>query len=215
MVFDKDHDGKDSNEGEDYSDYEPSDSLFVVDTPSVAENIRDPLQSRITNMFRFFSKTKQDQKEEGSSQNDTPTAATSTVTKLGGDGHKSGYTTSKGKQNVHTIGTSSSLTQSDHSNLDSASVTHIGEKVSPSCLGTWYSACGTSLQFMVFYFCHLLRLADPSIVTFMQTSEYDNSYHSNSLKKESISDTIARNIGIRSNNETNTRIDDHRREVSQ
>ena len=166
MVFDKDHDGKDSNEGEDYSDYEPADSLSVVDTPSVAENIRDPLQSRITNMFRFFSKTKQDQKEEGSSQNDTPTAATSTVTttvaKLGGDGHKSGYTTSKGKQNVHTIGTSSSLTQSDHSNLDSASVTRIGEKVSPSCLGTWYSVvllysswCSTFVTYYV-WLIHLL-----------------------------------------------------------
>ena len=166
MVFDKDHDGKDSNEGEDYSDYEPADSLSVVDTPSVAENIRDPLQSRITNMFRFFSKTKQDQKEEGSSQNDTPTANTSTVTttvaKLGVDGHKSGYTTSKGKQNVHTIGTSSSLTQSDHSNLDSASVTHIGEKVSPSCLGTWYyvvllysSWCSTFVTYYV-WLIHLL-----------------------------------------------------------
>ena len=167
MVFDKDHDHvKDSNEGEDYSDYEPADSLFVVDTPSVAENIRDPLQSRITNMFRFFSKTKQDQKEEGSSQNDTPTANTSTVTttvaKLGGDGHKSGYTTSKGKQNVHTIGTSSSLTQSDHSNLDSASVTRIGEKVSPSCLGTWYSVvllysswCSTFVTYYV-WLIHLL-----------------------------------------------------------
>ena len=78
---------------------------------------------------------------------------------------------------------------------------------------SWYLVlCGTSSQ-SIFYF-HHLRLAHPSILNLMhQSSEYDNSYQ-NSPKKGSISDTIARNIDLSSNNET-TRIDDHRREVSQ
>ena len=135
MFFDKYHDGKDSEEGEDY-------------TPSVTDsNVRGLLQSSISNLFNFFSKTKQDHKE-GTLQNDTPTVATSTTDARLGDGRKSRYTSSKGKQNVHT-GTSSSLAQG-HGNLDSASVTHIGEEVSPSCLGTWYSVVPLHSRFFTF-----------------------------------------------------------------
>lgn len=78
-----------------------------------------PLQSSISNLFRFFSKMKQDHKEGSSQIEDTPPVTTADG-RLG-DGRKSSY--AKAKHNVHT----------GHVHyLDSAIVTNIVEQeVSP------------------------------------------------------------------------------------